>query len=319
MIVPIAAKAHHRAHIAPVARLLGIDADHMQRRIAGPDDVALIASYGDLKSARRDGYRRIILMQHGAGQSYGGDRRTARHPCYAGGDDNDDVGLFLVPNEHAADRWAQRYPGVDVQVVGCPRLDALPERSVHNATAGVGMASPPVVAFSWHWDGYACPEWRSAFDWYRHELVKLARDPAIKVLGHQHPNRRDIGEWYRRHGIEFTADFDEVLRRADVYACDNSSTLYEFASTGRPVVVLNAAWYRPDVNHGLRFWDAAQVGINVASPEDLHGAVQHSVDAGWWTERSREAALDIVYAYRTGAAQRAADAIAAWAGVEVAA
>ena len=30
-IVPIAAKAHHRAHIAPVARLLGIDAEHMPR------------------------------------------------------------------------------------------------------------------------------------------------------------------------------------------------------------------------------------------------------------------------------------------------
>ena len=97
------------------------------------------------------------------------------------------------------------------------------------------------LRFRWHWDGYACPEWRSAFDWYKHELVKLAQSTDIKVLGHQHPNRRDIGEWYRRHGIEFTADFDEVLRRADVYACDNSSTLYEFASTGRPVVVLNAA------------------------------------------------------------------------------
>ena len=236
MIVPIAAKAHHRAHIAPVARLLGIDAVHMQRRIAGPDDVALIASYGDLKSARRDGYKRIVMMQHGAGQSYGGDRRTARHPCYAGGDDNDDVGLFLVPNQHAADRWAFRYPGSSVEVVGCPRLDALPVRSVHTATA-VEMASP-VVAVSFHWDGYACDEWRSAFDWYREALTILARDPSIKLLGHQHPNRNDLGYFYREHGIEYTADFDEVLRRADVYACDNSSTLYEFASTGRPVVVL---------------------------------------------------------------------------------
>ena len=37
--------------------------------------MALIASFGDLKSAKRDGYRRIILMQHGAGQSYGGDQQ----------------------------------------------------------------------------------------------------------------------------------------------------------------------------------------------------------------------------------------------------
>ena len=110
MIVPMADRPHHRAHIAPVARLLGIDSLYMERAIAGPDDVALIASYGDLPSARRGGFRRIILMQHGAGQSYGGDSRTARHPCYAGGDDNDDVGLFLVPNEHAGNRWRERYP-----------------------------------------------------------------------------------------------------------------------------------------------------------------------------------------------------------------
>ena len=313
MIVPIAAKAHHRAHIAPVARLLGIDADHMQRRIAGPDDVALIASYGDLKSARRDGYRRIILMQHGAGQSYGGDRRTARHPCYAGGDDNEDVGLFLVPNEHAAGRWLERYPSTPVKVVGCPRLDELPERA--SMGAATTAEASPVVAVSFHWNGYACPEWRSAFDWYRDAIVKLSRE--VTVIGHEHPNRRDLGAWYRDHGIEYTDSFDEVLRRADVYACDNSSTLYEFASTGRPVVVLNAPWYRFEADHGLRFWEAALVGIAVFEGAELSyavGAADAPAYATW-----RENVLDLVYAYRTGAAQRAADAIAAWAGVEVAA
>ena len=44
MIVPMADRPHHRAHIAPVARLLGIDSLYMERAIAGPDDVALIAS-----------------------------------------------------------------------------------------------------------------------------------------------------------------------------------------------------------------------------------------------------------------------------------
>ena len=88
MIVPIAAKKHHRAHILPVARLLGANED-MERRPAGPDDIAIVASFGDLKSARREGFERIVMMQHGAGQSYGGDHRTARHPSYAGGDDND--------------------------------------------------------------------------------------------------------------------------------------------------------------------------------------------------------------------------------------
>ena len=113
-------------------------------------------------------------------------------------------------------------------------------------------------------------------------------------------------------------DFDDVLRRADVYACDNSSTLYEFASTGRPVVVLNAPWYRHDANHGLRFWDASGVGVTSYEPGRPAGRAS-SAAADIVTRRVRGTALDIVYAYRTGAAQRAADAIAAWAGVEVAA
>jgi hypothetical protein len=318
MIVPIAAKAHHRAHIAPVARLLGLDADHMQRRIAGPDDVALIASYGDLKSARRDGYRRIILMQHGAGQSYGGDRRTARHPCYAGGDDNDDVGLFLVPNQHAHDRWLERYPTTPVEIVGCPRLDELPSRDSMGPATTVEKASP-VVAVSFHWNGYACPEWRSAFDWYRDAIVALSKE--VTVLGHEHPNRRDLGAWYRKHGIEYTNSFDDVLRRADVYATDNSSTLYEFAFTGRPVLVLNAPWYRPAADHGLRFWDARFVGENVDDPAQLDNSLLLALNDSPTNRIGRAYALKLVYDHAPykKAAQRAADAIAAWAGIEVAA
>jgi hypothetical protein len=317
MIVPIAAKPHHRAHIAPVARLLDIDGD-MSRRPASPDDVALIASYGDLKSARRDGFRRIILMQHGAGQSYGGDRRTAHHPCYPGGDDNDAVGLFLVPNQHAADRWAFRYPGTPVEIVGCPRLDELPTRADSMGAATAVEEASPVVAFSFHWQGYAIPEWRNAFDWYRHAIAELHRSGDVTVIGHAHPNRvREVTQFYERVGIEYVADFDDVLRRADVYACDNSSTLYEFASTGRPVVVLNAPWYRRDANHGLRFWDAELIGYHAEEPAELPVVVDMALTEDM--PRAVDLALRIVYAYRTGAAQRAADAIAAWAGVEVAA
>jgi UDP-N-acetylglucosamine:LPS N-acetylglucosamine transferase len=97
-----------------------------------------------------------------------------------------------------------------------------------------------------------------------------------------------------------------------VYVCDNSSTIYEFAATGRPVVVLNGPHYRRDVHHGLRFWDAADVGIQVDHPRDLPDAIEEALRDPEPRRRAREAALGIVYAHRTGAAQRAAAALTDW-------
>jgi hypothetical protein len=107
-------------------------------------------------------------------------------------------------------------------------------------------------------------------------------------------------------------DFADVCRRADVYVCDNSSTLYEFASTGRPVVVLNSPQYRGTVNHGLRFWDAAHVGLHAWPGDNLGDVVERALQDPPKAREDREDALDIVYAYRTGGAQRAADAIVRW-------
>jgi hypothetical protein len=72
-------------------------------------------------------------------------------------------------------------------------------------------------------------------------------------------------------------------------------------------VVLNSTAYRRDVHHGLRFWDAADVGIQVNRPQELAPAVERAL-AG--DIANREHALDIVYAYRSGAAERAVAAIA---------
>ena len=185
-------------------------------------------------------------------------------------------------------------------------------------TATTVEKASPVVAVSFHWNYHGIPEMRSAFDWYSKAVVELAKE--VTVIGHGHPKRKDLPDWYRAHGIEYVADFFEVCRRADVYACDNSSTLFEFASTGRPVVVLNAPWYFDGIDvrahHGLRFWDASQVGRNVRDPGRLAWAVDDAMRFDW---PFQEDCLDIVYAYRTGAAQRAADAIAAWVQSEVAA
>lgn len=298
MIVPVAFEAHHNDHLAPVLALL----PHRMKR-ESPEDVALLASYGALIRARRAHFRRVILAQHGAGQSYSGEQRTAHQPGYPGGKDNADVGLFLVPNKHAAQRWREAYPKAAIAVVGCPKLDTLPAR-----VPGPG----PVIAVSWHWQAHFSPEALSAFTEFSHAIPALAKQ--YHVIGHGHPLRNDLPLFYRRHGIEYVKSFAEVCRRADVYVCDNSSTIFEFASTGRPVVVLNSPRYRRSIHHHLRFWDAADVGVQVDKPDGLIDGVAKALQDDREQQINREAALDIVYSPRSGGAQAAADAISAWLG-----
>jgi hypothetical protein len=281
-----------------------IDANAMRRTpqtAGGTDRPALVASIGDTKIARRMGYGPFVRLEHGAGQGYHGDRSGS----YAGGPGNDDAALVLVPNDYSAALWRHAYPAARVEIVGCPRLDDLPSRE-----AGAG----PVVAVSWHWPGpgYAGTAWGE----YMRAMGPLSK--AYTVIGHQHPNwrsRKFSGapeRVYARYGIEFVPEFDDVLRRADVYVADNTSTLFEFAATGRPVVVVNSRAWSRKVEQGLRFWDAAHVGVNVDRPEDLIAAVGQALADTPEQQRDREDALRYVYGVRTNGAAAAATAILDW-------
>jgi hypothetical protein len=266
-------------------------------------DAVVVAAASDLGTAWRLGYWRIAYLEHGIGQSY-----SNRSPGYPGGTGRDKVGLFLSPNETAAARERAAYPGARVEVIGDPRLDTLPHLE----------AGPGTVAISFHWACGLEQETRPAFAHYRSVIPALAA--AVPLIAHAHPRAAEtMRPFYERLGIEFVPTFDEVCRRASVYVCDNSSTLYEFASTGRPVVVLNAPWYRRQIRHGLRFWDAATVGVNVSMPDDLVTGVEWAMSPAVdrFQRKPREKALDIVYAYRTGAAVRGAAAIGDWLGSRV--
>lgn len=104
--------------------------------------------------------------------------------------------------------------------------------------------------------------------------------------------------WFRtfwpRLKVPFLLSFDEVLEQADLYVTDNSSTLMEFASTSRPVLVLNAPWYRRDVHHGLRFWDAIP-GMQVDEPGDLLEGIKLALDDSPELQAARRYAVQYVY------------------------
>lgn len=269
----------------------------------GANRPALVASYGDTKEARRLGYGPLAFIEHGAGQSYDSSLRVMA--SYAGGPDREDTTLILVPNEYSARRWRAAYPSTRVEVVGTPRLDGLPAR-----VPGPG----PVVAVSFHFDGPRIPYGGTALhDGYGQVLGELAK--RWQLVGHAHPK----GDWptrmervYRAAGVPFVRDFADVCRQADIYICDNSSTLFEFASTGRPVVLLNASHWQRGHGPGLRFWDAAHVGVNVDRPRDLVAGVERALELRPEDVATREDALDFVYAFRHGAAERGAAALVDW-------
>lgn len=261
----------------------------------------LVASFGDLHRVKDR--PRVAIMEHGAGQSYGGRDRSAHLGSYAGGAGRGIASLFLHPGEHPAARDRAAYPGSRVEVVGAPYLDTLPKREGPKGR---------VVAFSFHFNGPRVQEARNAYSWAWPAIQKLRG--SYELLGHAHPSLFPyIQRRYRRSGIEPVGNFTDVCRRADVYVCDNSSTLFAFAATGRPVVVLNPPWYSRTVQHGLRFWDAADVGVQCDDIRALPDAIDEALRDRPAQKRKREAALDLVYAYRSGASKRAAAVLEDWA------
>lgn len=336
MIDAIAAEAHFLDHLAPVWRQLPadsrgsfvVDRSLLGRALAagvgtpGLLDVAvvrrtpqqppcttgtptLVASVGDIKIGRRLGRGPFAFLEHGAGQAYGTLPYGAA-ASYAGGPDRDDNELFLVPNQYSAELWRRAYPRAAVEVVGCPKLDELPARE-----PGPG----PVVALSFHGDwpsgvGYG----GTALYEYAPVLADLAR--RYTVIGHAHPGKgwgAKVARLYAKAGIEYVPEFADVCRRADLYVCDNSSTIFEFASTGRPVALLNASYWHRGRGPGGRFWDWAHVGVNIDRPAELVAGVEQALLDRPETGAAREDALSLVYAYRRGAAGRAAAAVAGWA------
>lgn len=260
----------------------------------------------------RTGHRPVVYVEHGAGQRYNADPASAGHPGYSGGRQRDRTVLFLCNSEPVADanRAVYRAPA---EVVGCPKLDRWHGPAAEPRAIARGRAQS-TVAFSFHWDCSVAPESRTALPHYAAALRLLV--PALlasghRVLGHGHPKAwaRLRAMWVEL-GAEPVEDFAQVLDQADVYVADNTSTLYEFASTDRPVVVLNAPWYRRDVEHGLRFWQHANVGVQVDDGWWLPDAIGAALLDGPEQQAMRRAVVAEVYPLADGqAARRAADAI----------
>lgn len=279
-------------------------------RRAGQSGPVVVSAWADAMDAHRAGVRNIVLTEHGAGQSY-----SSRHRSYPGGQERNKVALVLAPNAQAAERHRRFYPhDPKVAVVGCPKLDAF---------AGLDpkpCGYPPVVAVSWHWDCRVSPEAGGAWSHNRQplvgpamldELVRMRDLGVIELLGHAHPRIMDeVRPAYIEREVPIVT-FGEVMARADLYMIDNSSTLFEFAALGRPVIVVDSPRYRPRVNHGLRFWTHADIGVRISNPSEVTRAVMLALEDPQEVADRRRNAVKAIYPHFGTSRFVALDAIAA--------
>lgn len=235
--------------------------------------------------------RPLALFEHGAGQTYKGQGLYLPF--------RKNVLLDIVPNKGVAKIFKERYPSSHVVVVGCPKLDYWHTRPKKQ------RGEVPVIAISFHFDRLTVPETRTAWPHFKSVLPELLSIKRWRVIGHGHPRIIDeLIPYYKGLGIEVVKDFNEIMERADLYICDNSSTLYEFASTDRPVVVLNAPWYRRDVEHGLRFWEHSKVGINCDEPGELVDKIELALQDPPEQRELRRKVIEAVYPISDGTAAK---------------
>lgn len=293
---------------AAAERLETVEALHRRHVVPASDRTIVVASFGDYEAV--PDRARVVFVEHGAGQRYSGEGPNPSH--YAGGPGRERVVLFVCPSETVAEANRIIYPHAAAVAVGCPKLDPWHAGDRGHTWPPVAPRRP-VVAVSFHFDYPGHPEARNAWRYYRHALRRLLTigSPRAHVIGHAHPRQLGIVKGtYRSLGIEVVAEFEDVLDRADVYVADNSSTLFEFASTTRPVVFLNAPWYRRDVEHGLRFWSGSVIGHHVNEPPELGAVVERALAEPACDDETYRRIMGEVYAHRDGkAAARAARAI----------
>lgn len=265
-----------------------------------PRDVALCAGWADAKAARKLRYRRVVLMEHGCGQSYLGNSDGRRgNPHYVGGAERAQVlDLALLPNTMAAEVERRFNPTLPVAVVGSPWLDVLESRA-----GEIPLAAKVTVAFHWNATGVA-PEAGSAFREYRYAVDRLEG-----AVVHAHPRADEQAAWYRGRHLWWESDPLEAVMASPVLVSDNSSILYYGAALGRSVVVVNAKGWRKDVHHGLRFWSHAGVGEQVDTPFSLRDVVERAPQ--WYRDNRRERArlLAEVFPWRGNARQMAVAAL----------
>lgn len=298
-----AREPHHKEHALAIYNALPpeLKGDF----IVNPADLKRLTAvfcYKDLKAAGRAGVK-TIYSDHGAGFYF-----NTEHPSYAGSTAfRDSIVLRLSPNENHAKK-EREVLDCPVEVIGVPKLDK------YFKTVKPVLDRPykrKKVAVSFHWDCKVNWATSSAYRYYIDHLWRLT--DKYEVIGHGHPRIiNKLAKYYQKQGIKVVTDFGYILKNADVYINDSSSTLFEFAAMNKPVVLLNCPNYNKLENHEgcPRFWKHANIGPQVDTPDQLLPAVEEALNNRGRYLPQQRIATEEIFSFTDGeCAQRAVQSI----------
>ncbi len=239
-------------------------------RLPLSDNPVIFSSSGDLKNwtlkEMRPRFR--ILMEHGVGIT-----PAPNHQSYAGGKGaREFANFFLAPNQHIYNLSKQSLPHVKQAIIGTPYMDRWRDFDFNKYKLMFPGTSQNIKAtISFHFDANAAPEAGTALNHYDGIcLNQLGSHSEFRIMGHSHPRAKErMKSIYANAKIPYIDNFEFVMNISDLYVCDTSSTIYEFAATNRPVLFLNAPWFRKNVHTGIRFWEYTDIGPQCNEPEDL--------------------------------------------------
>jgi len=324
MIIFYASRSHLIDHLAPVfhqfgseqaqfwvmpalidyAWSKGIEAFPSERQAGlyyptAKGDAAVVCASNDAQSVHKvNGHRKIILMEHGPGIVF------PHNAGYAGGDGiRRKVNLFLPPNQLVYNKTAQTMPGARQVIIGTPMLDKW-------STITFPLPTEVKVFISFHWNGAGVqPEAGTALDHYKKVLPFLAKRTEFQIVGHGHPRiMDDLIPLYNDCEIQWTRDFEDVIRDGYVYLNDASSTIY-MAGIFMPVIFLNAPWFRKDINFGLRWWEYTDFGSHCEEPKELLGLIERTLANPFeYSEERKKMRMDL-FPYLGESSERAMNVI----------
>lgn len=238
-----------------------------------PLNPTLTASFANFRDCRKAGRRSPTLI-HGQGSAGNSAPTWHKH--------KDQVECMLVPAP-----WGRT--GLDLPVYECggqPKLD-------RHLNSTPPVTDRPRVGLSFRWR-----ESTSALSHYLPGLPKfleLCDMMGIEVVGHGHPRifEGELRPLWKKFRVTRTADFEKILSNCHAYVADCSSTIFEFASLDRPVVLMDCPKYRkckfpPRFTH-------RQVGLETKGPEELFETIMLALADPMEIALNRRAVVDELF------------------------